>query len=169
MSANKRTNWLGSAVGALIGLLCALVLGAVFYGAMAYQLIGGRQETAAVAAAGPDALLALADAQLLAQHTTQEEMGGEACTVTTRVYRTDAGLEIEAVSASPTAYIERLAQENWTAQLVTGFTLAGMDAIYSVRGDEALLSCRDAQRIYMLRARADEQTLYALGAGAVLE
>lgn len=168
MSSKKRPNWLGSAVGTLIGLLCALALGAVFYGAMAYQLTGGRQD-AAEEAAGPDALLTLADAQLLAQQTVQEERGGEICTVTTRVYRTDAGLEFEAISASPAAYIERLAKENWTAQLVTGFTLAGMDAVYSVRGEEAMLSCRSGDRVYMLRAPADEQTLYALGSAAMLE
>lgn len=168
MSSKKRPNWLGSAVGTLIGLLCALALGAVFYGAMAYQLTGGRQD-AAVEAARPEALLTLADAQLLAQQTVQEEMGGEICTVTTRVYRTDAGLEFEAIAASPAAYIERLAKENWTAQLVTGFTLAGMDAVYSVRGEEGMLSCRSGDHVYMLRAPADEQTLYEKGTLAKLQ
>ena len=64
---------------------------------------------------------------------------------------------------------ERLSEEKWTAQLVTGFTLAGLDAVYSVRGEEGLLSARAGDRIYMLRAPVDEQALYVLGAGAYLE
>ena len=41
MSAKKKKKWILSAASLLIGVACALVLGAVFYGAMAYQLAGG--------------------------------------------------------------------------------------------------------------------------------
>ena len=169
MSSEKKRFTLGSAISGLIGLLCALVLGGVFYGAMAYQLLGGAQSDALQQSARPDALLAIADAQLISEQTAQQEMGGEICTVTTRMYRTQDGLEIEAVSASPAAYIERLSQEEWTPQLVTGYVLAGLEAVCSRRGEACMLSARADDRIYMLRAEADEQTLYALGAGAVLQ
>ena len=158
---------LQSAIGALVGLACAL--GAAFYGVMAYQLADGQQKNArSVPAAARDALLAVADAELIAEQTGMQQMGAESCSVTVRTYRTGDGLEIEAVSASPAAYAERLSQEKWTAELVTGFTLAGLDAVCSVRGEERMLSARDGERIYMLRAAVDEQALYVLGANACL-
>jgi len=163
-------NVLQSAIGALIGLACALVLGAVFFGVMAYQLADGEPKGAqGVQAAGADALLAVPDVKLIAEQTVTEEMGVESCMVTVRIYRTDDGLEIEALSASPAAYAQRLSKEKWTAQLVTGFTLAGLEAVYSVRGEEGMLSARDGDRIYMLRAPVDEQALYVLGTQAFLE
>ncbi len=154
----------------LFGLACALVMGAIFYGAMAYQLSDDSgKEFSAVASAYTDALLTLPGAQMISEQTFQQEMGGEVCTVAMRIYRADDGIEIEAVSAEPAAYIERLAKEGWTPQPVTGFSLAGQDAIYSVRGEEGMLSCRSGDRVYMLRAAADEQALYTLGANAQLE
>ncbi|MBR5302592.1 MAG: hypothetical protein IKU38_07135 [Clostridia bacterium] len=164
----KRKNLLQSVIGVLIGAACASVLFAAFYGAMAYQLAGEKRQ-AAPAAGGQHALLSISGAQFISEQTMLQEMGGEACTVSVRLYRGSDGLEIEAVSASPAAYIERLAREKWTAQLMTGFTLAGMEAVYSVRGGEGVLSAREGERIYMLRAAADERTLYALGADARLE
>ena len=170
MSSKSKGFSLSGAIGWLLGLLCALVLGGVFYGAMAYQLLGdeppGMQQ---VQSAEAGALLMLPDAQLLSEHTDEQEIGGEICTVTTRSYQTQDGLKAEAVSAGPAAYIERLSQEHWTAQLVTGYTLAGMEAVCSQRDEEYMLSARAGDRIYMLRADADEQTLYTLGAGAALE
>ena len=170
MSAKKRKNWLSSAMGMLVGVLCALVLAAVFYGAMAYQLADGTLHSGEQASVhGAGTVLAIADAQLISEQMLQQEIDGAVCTVITRKYENGDGLEIEAVSADHAAYIARLSDEGWTAQLITGFTLAGMDAVYSVREQEGLLCARDAQRIYMLRAQAHEQTIYALGAGAYLE
>ena len=170
MSSEKKQFFIASAMGCLLGLLCALVLGGVFYGAMAYQVLGEEQLGAAqVQPASKGTLLAIADAQLLSEQTVQQEMGGESCTVTVRVYEAQDGRRIEAVSASPAAYIERLSQEGWTPQLVTGYTLAGMEAVCSRRGEEYMLSARADERIYMLRAAMDEQALYTLGAGAALE
>ena len=170
MKIKNRRFTISSAIGLLIGLAFALVLGGVFYGAMAYQLLGTPEqndETAVISR--PDALLRIADAQMISQQTTLQEFGGETCTVTTRIYRAADGTQIEAVSASPAAYIERLSEEGWTPQLVTGFALAGMEAVYSLRGEEAMLCARADDRIYMLRAAAGEQRIYTLGAGAVLE
>ena len=166
MKNNKK--WFSKAVGALVGLACALMLGALFYGAMAYQLSGEpaqrNQEPGS-----ESGLLALPGAQLLSEQTQQQEMGGALCTVTTRIYKTQDGLEVEAVSASPAAYIARLSEEGWTAQLITGFTLAGLDAVYSVRGKEGMLSAREGERIYMLRCAANAQTLYEKGTLAKLQ
>ena len=159
-----------SAIGLLLGLLCALVLGGVFYGAMAYQLLSGPQQNdAQTQAVGEHALLALSDARLLSEETAQQEFGGRICTVTTRRYELADGLQAEAVAASPAAYIERLSEEGWTPQPITGFVLAGMEAVYSRRGEEGALCARSGDRIFMLCAQADEQTLYAMGTGAALE
>ena len=167
MKTKNGKKWITSAIGALLGLACALALGAAFFCVMVYQLADGRDEP--VQASAPDALLALADVKLAAEQTVMQQMGGTDCTVTVRTYRTDDGLEIETVSASPAAYAERLSKEKWMAQLVTGFTLAGLDAVYSVRGEERMLSARDGDRIYMLRAAVDEQALYVLGTGTYIE
>ena len=168
MKAKIKGFALSSAIGVLLGLLFALVLGGAFYGAMAYQLLGSPEKGGTQSSAVGDALL-IRQAQLISEQTTQQMTGGETCTVTTRLYETDEGLQIEAVCASPAAYIEHLSEENWTPQMITGFTLAGMEAVYSRRGEEGMLSARAGERIFMLRAGADEQTLYALGANAALE
>ena len=165
---NKRLNWVSGAIGLLLGTVCALVLAAVFYGTMAYQLADGPAQQAALEGSA-DALLVLPGAQLLSEQTAQQEMGGILCTVTSRLYQLESGAQAEALSARPAAYIERLAAEGWTAQLMTGFTLAGLDAVYSVRAGEGMLSARSGERIYMLRAPADEQGIYTLGAQACLE
>ncbi len=170
MKSKNKKKWLSRAVGMLPGIVLALVMAAAFYGAMAYQLAGGQtQGMQQASAAGEHALLALPDAQLISEQTAQQEMGGETCTVTTRIYKTQDGLEAKAISASPAAYIERLAAEKWTAQLITGFSLAGLDAVYSLHGEEGMLSARDGERVYMLSCAAGEQTLHALGAAAAFE
>lgn len=167
---NKRRNWLSGAISMLIGISCALVLGFVFYGAMAYQLADGTSAAVQdVSFKEAGAQLALADAHLISEQTTQTEYDGQLCSVTTRQYRTDTGIQAQAISASPAAYIARLSQESWTPQLITGFSLAGLDAVYSVRGTQGMLAAREGEWIYMLSAEADDQTLYALGAHAYLE
>ena len=86
-----------------------------------------------------------------------------------RRYALENGTQAEAITAQPAAYIERLSEEKWTPQLITGFVLAGMDAVYAVRGEEAMLCAREGDTVYALLSRADEQTLYALGASAAVE
>ena len=122
MSAKKRKKWIFSAVSLLVGAACALVLGAVFYGAMAYQLAGG--EAAQTGAAQAEGTLALGDAQPVFEQTLQERHGGQDCTVLVRLYEMEDGTQAEAITAQPAAYIERLSEEKWTAQLITGFVLA---------------------------------------------
>ena len=167
MNTKKKRNWLSSAIAALLGLACALVRGFVFYGAMAYQLLdddgGGRQ------AAYEGARLALTGAQLVSEQTVAAAYGGENCTVLMCTYALDGGVQVEAITAQPAAYVERLSAEGYTPQLITGFVLAGLDAVYALRGTDALLCARSGDTVFMLRAAADEQTVYSLGAGAVLE
>ena len=62
-----------------------------------------------------------------------------------------------------------MSQEGWQPQLITGFMLAGLDAVYATRGDECLLAARDGECVYLLRMAADEQRAYALGVSAMLE
>ena len=167
MSAKKKKKWILSAASLLIGVACALVLGAVFYGAMAYQLAGG--ETAQIGETQASGALALDGAQLMSEQAMEERRGGQNCMVLVRRYALEDGTQAEAITAQPAAYIERLSEEKWTAQLITGFVLAGMDAVYAVRGEEAMLCARAGDTVYALLAQADEQTLYALGAAAGVE
>ena len=151
-------------VSMLLGFVCAVVLGAVFYGTMVYQLAGEsgaqRQNLSGVLAF---------DAVPEKEETLEEIFGGEVCSVVKRTYVLDGGLHVQAVTASPAIYFERIAQEGFVPQLVTGFSLAGMDAILQRNGETGLLAAGNGERAYLLIADADDQTLYALGAGALLE
>ena len=94
-------------------------------------------------------------------------MGGKTCDVLTRTYRLEGGAQVQAVTASPAAYIERMKEEGWPAQLITGFAIGPLDAIYAVSGENAMLCAQSGQTVYMILAQADENALYALGADAV--
>lgn len=188
MNGKRKKHALAGAFSALIGLLCAAVLGVLFYGTMVYQLAGeqGAQARAQArltespaplaqdvpaSSLFPGALLAL-DAELAQETgaTAQDvRVGGQSCRVITRSYALPDGSRASAVSAAPAAYLERLAGEDVRMQLITGFVLAGMDALYARRGDTAILAARDGDFVYMIEAEANEQALYALGAGARLE
>ena len=185
MKENKKGISISGAILAAVGLCCALVLAGVFYAAMAYQLAGEDGHNGGAAAPlltpaplnqgmtaaqlYPGALLALENAQLISERAQDAEVGGSSCRVITRVYALGDGRQAEAVSAYPAAYLERMAQENYVPQLITGFTLAGMDAVYALSGDRCALYVREGACVYALFAPADEQTAYALGAAAYLE
>ena len=155
----------------LPGLLCALVMGALFYGAMVYQLAEDgtapdAQRTAQVQTSGS---LMLEGAQLLGEEALEERHGGQRCTVLVRRYQLEGGMQAEAITAQPAAYIERLSEEKWMPQMTTGYTLAGMEAILAVRGEEYMLCARQGETIYMLCMRGGEAQLGALGASAGLD
>lgn len=185
MNKNGKRITLGGVISGLIGLCCALVLGAVFYGAMVYQLTGDEEKAPAqtavsatpaplapglsAAALYPGALLALSGAQLTGEKARDIPCGGETCRVIERTYALPSGMQAAAVSAYPAAYLEWMAKSGYAPQLVTGFSLAGMDAVYALQGKNALLCAREGDFVYMLAAPADEQTLYALGTAAYLE
>ena len=184
MNRGKRLR-IGGIISWLLGLLCALVLGAVFYGAMVYQLTGEEtraaqqtapQHTPAPLAQGlggdmlyPGPLLAISGAQLAGETAEDVRFGGRMCRVIRRTYALPSGERSTAVSAYPAAYLERMAQESYVPQLITGFSLAGMDAVYALRGQDALLCARSGEYVYMIETAADEQSAYALGAAAYLE
>ena len=138
----KRSRWIG-ALAALLGVVCALILCALFYGTMVYQLEDESRQNI--------------------------RMGGKTCDVLTRTYRLEGGAQVQAVTASPAAYIERMKEEGWQAQLITGFAIGPLDAIYAVSGESAMLCAQSGQTVYMILAQADENALYALGADAVFE
>ena len=153
----KRSRWIG-ALAALLGVVCALILCALFYGTMVYQLAGES---------GGDA--APAGGTLEDESRQNIRMGGKTCDVLTRTYRLEGGAQVQAVTASPAAYIERMKEEGWQAQLITGFAIGPLDAIYAVSGESAMLCAQSGQTVYMILAQADENALYALGADAVFE
>ena len=184
MRRNKRGFSLGSVISLLFGLCCALVLGGMFYAAMAYQLAGSSAQRAEAPAFGtpaplaqgqlakemfPGALMALEGMQLVSEQAQDVQAGGRTCRAVTRVYEAEDGTQAEAVSAYPAAYLERIAQEGFEPQLITGFTLAGFDAVYALSGGRCALYARDGECAYLLFAPADEQAAYALGAAAYLE
>lgn len=185
MNKNGKKITLGGVISGLIGLCCALVLGAVFYGAMVYQLTGDEAKAPVQAAVSatpaplapglssaalyPGRLLALSGAQLTGESARDIPCGGEVCRVIERTYTLPSGVKAQAVSAYPAAYLEWMAKSGYAPQLITGFSLAGMDAVYALRGGEALLLTRDGDFVYRVTAPADDQAMYALGAAAYLE
>lgn len=173
----RKRNGLLRALLAVLGFVCALVLGAVFYGTMVYQL--GGEETIRTQAVltipaqttaqttFPGALLSV-PGEMQAETVREETWGGEICCVVERTYLMD-GVQVTAVSAAPAAYLARLAEEGFSPQLMTGFSLAGLDAICEKQGERSVLVAREGDCVYLLMAQTDDQTLYALGAAATLE
>lgn len=185
MKDNKRRFSVSSAISALLGLACALVLGGMFYAAMAYQLSGDdlpAQQSAAAqpspapfapgmtaAQLFPGALLGLEGMQPVSERAQDVQMGGRICRVITRSYALEGGGEAEVISAYPAAYLYRMAQEGYTPQLITGFVLAGMDAVYALKEERCALYAREGDCVYAVFMPAGEQEAYALGAAAYLE
>lgn len=165
MRAKKKRNRLIRALVTLLGAVCALILCAVFYGTMVYQLAGENGEDAPAAAG----TLALSAGTLTDENRQSVRMGGRTCDVLTRTYQLEDGTQAQAVTASPAAYIERLKAEGWQAQLITGFAIGSLDAVYAVSGENAMLCAQSGGHIYMILAQADETALYALGANAFFE
>ena len=165
MKGKDNKKWFVHTVGLLLGLAFALVLGGVFYGVMAYQLAGGEPQEADTPAV-QGVLLALPDAQLVSEQTQQQEMGGALCTVITRSYLLPGGETARAITARPAAYLERLSAPGVQMQLITGFVIAGLDAVYAVSGETGLLAARDGDMVYMIEGPADQQAMYMLGAAA---
>ena len=182
MRGRRKKNRAAGALTVLLGFVCALILGALFYGTMVYQLAGG--EDAAPAQAGtaqpgtgaqvsgvafPGRLLALGEGVLTDEQAAEETVEGVRCTVVMRVYELGDGTRVSAVSASPAAYMARLAELGYVPQLVTGFAMADLSAVCEARGQELLLAAREGDCVYFIAAEASEQAMAALGASAVLE
>ena len=157
MSGKKRKSRLTGALMALLGAACALILCAVFYGTMVYQL-ADRTDGAQAKQAEPAKTLALGSGEMEGESRERVQM--------TRTYLLADGTRAQAITASPAAYIERMKQEGWQAQLVTGFAIGETDAVYARSGENAMLCAKDGETVYMIIAQADEQTLYALGVDA---
>lgn len=176
----RKRSVLSRVISAVLGFLCALVLGALFYATMVYQLTGEGAETARTALATPAPLAPQSDAQALfpgallalpgelQTETARDEVrGGEVCRVITRTYLVE-GVEATAVSATPSAYLAYLSDEGFSPQLMTGFSLDGLDAVWEQAGERGALVARDGECVYLLIAQTQEQTLYALGTAAAL-
>lgn len=168
MSGKKRKSRLTGALMALLGAACALILCAVFYGTMVYQL-ADRTDGAQAKQAEPAKTLALGSGEMEGESRERVQMGGKLCDVLTRTYLLADGTRAQAITASPAAYIERMKQEGWQAQLVTGFVLGEEEAVYALRGSEGMLAARSGDAVYMLISAAQEQELYALGSQAKIE
>ena len=168
MSGKKRKSRLTGALMALLGATCALILCAVFYGTMVYQL-ADRTDDAQAKQAETAKTLALGSGEMEGESRERVQMGGKLCDVLTRTYLLADGTRAQAITASPAAYIERMQQEGWQAQLVTGFVLGEEEAVYALRGSEGMLAARSGDAVYMLISAAQEQELYALGSQAKIE
>ena len=168
MSGKKRKSRLTGALMALLGAACALILCAVFYGTMVYQL-ADRTDGAQAKQAEPAKTLALGSGEMEGESRERVQMGGKLCDVLTRTYLLADGTRAQAITASPAAYIERMKQEGWQAQLVTGFVLGEEEAVYALRESEGMLAARSGDAVYMLISAAQEQELYALGSQAKIE
>lgn len=89
-------------------------------------------------------------------------MGGKTCDVLTRTYRLEGGAQVQAVTASPAAYIERMKEEGWQAQLITGFAHrpAGRD-LRRQRGKSDALRAERPDRIHDSRSGGRERAVRA--------
>lgn len=180
VNGKKKGGLVGRVVSTLLGLACTAVLGFLFYGTMVYQLTGENAAQSAAAlpspaplmpgqsaqALFPGELLALQGMQMTGEQARDVEYGGTVCRVITRTYLREDGAQVKAVSAYPDAYVQRFAQEGWTPQLVAGFAVGELDAVYALRGGDAALYARRDGCVYVIEAPAGEQALYALGAAA---
>ena len=164
MAKRRKKATASGMIAALLGFACAIVLGALFYGTMAYQLAGENTEAAAKAQQG--GVLRLGSGTLDGETQTQETVGGRRCSVTTRTYTLEDGTQAKAVTAQPAAYLERLTAQGVQMQLITGFVIDGLDAVYALSGEAGMLTAREGDTVYMIEAQLDQQALYALGAAA---
>mgnify|MGYP007003731356 CR=1 FL=1 len=112
MSGKKRKSRLTGTLMALLGAACALILCAVFYGTMVYQL-ADRTDGAQAKQAEPAKTLALGSGEMEGESRERVQMGGKLCDVLTRTYLLADGTRAQAITASPAAYIERMKQEGW--------------------------------------------------------
>lgn len=183
----RRNRRAEAAISLALGTLCALMLGALFYGVMAYQ--GGDEDvlraarlaqeplaTAAPLSQGvdmrslfPGRLMALGAGTLEDERAEDVRMGGATCRVVTRTYALGEGVQAQLVSAYPAAYAERMAAEGYEPALVTGFALAGLSAVYAHRDGQGMVMARDGECVYMLLLGDDQSLAYSLSAGAALE
>ena len=166
MTAKRRRLTVSGVIAALLGFACALVMCALFYGAMVYQLAGEPEDVQEAAVTG---LLALSSGTLLEETTAQQEVGGALCSVTTRVYALADGAQARAITATPAAYLERLTARDVEMQLITGFVIDDLDAVYARSGDMGILAARSGDTVYMIEGPQDQQALYELGALAKTE
>ena len=180
MRGKRKKSRLAGALAALLGFVCALILGALFYGTMVYQLAEEDGAAASEKEASPSGtqvggllfpgqLLALGEGELTDEQAQEETVEGVRCTVVTRTYTLADGTRVFAVSASPAGYMARLPAAGYAPQLVTGFSVAGLPAICETRGQEMALAAREGDCVYLIAAQASEQTMYALGASSLLE
>lgn len=156
----------------LLGVLCALILGGVFYAVMVYQLAGeepAKRQGAAFVQGMQLPAVVLEGGTLISEEEKVVRMGGEDCRTRTRVYAFADGSQCHVISAAPAAYLERLVIEGWTPQLITGFVLDELEAVYALRGNQAILTAQDGDFVYMIETEANEQKVYALGAQARIE
>ena len=151
MRGKKKPNRLTGALMALLGAACALILCAVFYGTMVYQL-ADRTDDAQAKQAETAKTLALGSGEMESESRERVQMGGKLCDVLTRTYLLADGTRAQAITASPAAYIERMKQEGWQAQLVTGFAIGETDAVYARSGENAMLCAKDGETVYMIIA-----------------
>ena len=162
--AKRRKKWTVSRVmAALLGFVCALLLGVLFYGSMVHQLAGQKPAAEEGKQGG---VLTLAVEELVSETVAVERVGGADCRVTTRVYRLPDGQMAKAITSEGASYLERLSQEGVHMQLITGFVVDDLEAVYALRGETGILAARQEDWVYMIEADIDQDTLYALGAGA---
>ena len=166
MAAKRRRLTVSGVIAALLVFVCALVLCALFYGAMVYQLAGEPEDVQEAAVTG---LLALSSGTLLEETTAQQEVGGALCSVTTRVYALADGAQARAITATPAAYLERLTARDVEMQLITGFVIDDLDAVYARSGNMGILAARSGDTVYLIEGVQDQQALYELGALAKTE
>ncbi|MBQ9010037.1 MAG: hypothetical protein IJ088_12025 [Clostridia bacterium] len=187
MSTQKRITP-GLFVGALILLVVALTGAAVFYGFMVYQSApeeGKETQTPAMASeldparllpqtspvpGEPVPRVILRNLQYAGQSDVRES--DPEYTVMSNHYQMQDGRSVHTMTAWPPVWLETLAGTGMVPQLITGFTIGSLPAVYYSNGVQSMLIAREDPYIFAIHVEGEDgdgQTAYALGVMATIE
>ena len=187
MNTRKRLT-AGTIAGALILLVVVLAAAAAFYGFMVYQSASEDGESMAVKSAGLDPAglfprtspvpgepvprVVLRNTSYVGQHRGEGKILDQDCTQIVDSYVLEDGRTVRVITAWPPAWIETLAGSGWVPQLITGFNIGELPAVYYVNGTQSMLIAREDPYIYVIQVEGEDvdgQTVYALGVLASIE
>ena len=174
----------GTVAGALLLLVFALAGAAVFYGFMVYQSVPeeGTDTPVSGTLSGldpahllprtspvpgePVPVILLQNLKYIGRQTQNGRVRDQDCTQMTDVYVLDDGRQVRAITAWPPAWLETLAGSGWVPQLITGFSIGTLPAVFYLNGSQSMLIAREDPYVYAIQVTgedADGQTVYALG------
>ena len=114
----------------------------------------------------------LRNTSYVGQHRGEGRILDQDCTQVVDSYVLEDGRTVRVITAWPPAWIETLAGSGWVPQLITGFNIGELPAVYYVNGTQSMLIAREDPYIYVIQVEGEDvdgQTVYALGVLASIE